>query len=167
MWQCECGEFNNEESNYCVQCNKLRVVKTKAPVRAAGPTNTETVFRRIQDFILLNIAVTALLVVYCFWRASQSVEVMAADGEVFKMPALAFESVVPLLLVVIMQLWLLVYLLRALYRVALTSERNSVFLQKIYQKYEGIDEEAEGGESAAQSLIKPPASGGEKERRRK
>ncbi|MBN1916446.1 MAG: hypothetical protein JW889_00940 [Verrucomicrobia bacterium] len=167
MWQCECGEFNNEESNYCVQCNKLRVAKTKTPVRAAPPTNTESVFRRIQDFILFDIAATALLVVYCFWRASQSVEVRGSEGEVYKMPALAFESVVPLLLVVIMQLWLLVYLLRALYRVALTSERNSVFLQKIYQKYEGIEEEAEGGESAVQPLIKPPTSGGEKERRRK
>ena len=167
MWQCECGEFNNEESSYCVQCNKLRVIKAKAPARPATPTNTETVFRRIQDFILLDIAVTALLVVYCFWRASQPVQIKSPDGEEFTMPAVAFESVVPLLLVVILQMWLLVYLLRAFYRVALTSERNAIFLQKIYQKYEGTGEEEEAEETAAQSLIKPPTLGGEKERRRK
>lgn len=169
MWQCECGEFNNEESTYCVQCNKLRVVKVKAkPPARPAPTNTETIFRRIQDFILLDIAVTALLVVYCFWRASQPVQIRAAEsGEVLTMPGVAFESVVPLLLAVILQMWLLVYLLRAFYRVALSSERNAVFLQKIYQSLEGTEEEEKAEESAAQSLIKPPTSGGEKERRKK
>jgi hypothetical protein len=172
MWQCECGEFNNEESSYCVQCNKLRVIKAKAPRRPAAPANTETVFRRIQDFILLDIAVTALLVVYCFWRASQSVdvnmEVKYPEGTgTFAIPGLAFEAVIPLLVVVILQMALVVQLLRAFYRVALSSERNAIFLQKIYQNLEGTDEEKEGEETAAQSLIKPPTSSGEKDRRRK
>ena len=163
MWQCECGEFNNDDSTFCVRCNKLRVIKQAAGTRQRTPTNTETLFRRIQDFILLDIAFTALVVVYCFWRASQKMEVTSPDGETFMVPGLAFEAVIPLLLVMIFQIWVAVYLLRAFYRTAINSERNSIFLQKIYEKYEGLAEEEEGeAESAAQSVVKPPVS---KERR--
>lgn len=165
MWQCECGEFNNEENAYCVRCNKLRVIKDWARARQRRPMNTEAIFRRIQDFILLDVAVTALLVVYCFWRASQKVQIEGPNGELFTMRGVAFESVIPLLVVVIMQMGLLVHLLRVLYRTAINSERNSIFLQKIYEKYEGIAEEDEKEESATQSLIKPPVSPAAKERR--
>jgi hypothetical protein len=166
MWQCECGEFNNEESVYCVRCNKLRVVKEPASARQVTQTNTESVFRRIQEFILLDIAVTALLVVYCFWRASQRVEIHGPDGEVFTMPAVSFDSVIPLLVVVILQMGLLVHLMRAFYRTAINSERNSIFLQKIYENYEGLAEEEEEGEPAVQPLVKPPTGPASKERRR-
>ncbi len=162
MWQCECGEFNNDESTFCVRCNKLRVVKEPKAARQRTPTNTDTLFRRIQDFILLDIAFTALVVVYCFWRASQKMEVITPKGETFMVPGLAFEAAIPLLLVVIFQIWVAVYLLRAFYRTAINSERNSMFLQKIYEKYEGLADEEEETESAAQSLVKPPVS---KERR--
>ncbi len=162
MWQCECGEFNNDESTFCVQCNKLRVIKAAVGIRQRTPTNTDTLFRRIQDFILLDIAFTALVVVYCFWRASQKMEVTTPEGETFMVPGLAFEAAIPLLLVVIFQIWVGVYLLRAFYRTAISSERNSFFLQKIYEKYEGLADEEEETESAAQSVVKPPVS---KERR--
>jgi hypothetical protein len=162
MWQCECGEFNNDESTYCVRCNKVRPVTETATTRQRTPTNTESLFRRIQDFILLDIAFTALMVVYCFWRASQKMEVTTPDGETFMVPGLAFEGAIPLLLVVIFQLWVAVYLVRAFYRTAINSERNSIFLQRIYEKQEGISEEEEETESAAQSVVKPPVS---KERR--
>jgi len=164
VWQCECGEFNNEESAYCVRCNKLRVIEEQARHRQRRLTNTDTVFRRIQDFILLDIAVTGLVVVYCFWRASQKVRIEAVDGELYIPRGLAFESVIPLLLVVILQFGLLVHLLRVLYGAAINSERNSIFLQKIYETYEGIAEEEEE-ESATEALIKPPVASAGKERR--
>jgi hypothetical protein len=172
MWQCECGEFNNEDSAYCLRCNKLRVIKDKVAERQQTASNTQTVFRRIQDFILLDIGVTALLVVYCFWRASQSIDVTteveysAGKGHAtFAVPGLAFEAVIPLLVVVILQMALLVHLLRVFYRTAINSERNSIFLQKIYENYEGIAPESDDQESAAQSVVKPPTSGPSKERR--
>ncbi len=164
MWQCECGEFNNEESAYCVRCNKLRVIKEQARHRQRGLTNTDTVFRRIQDFILLDIAVTGLVVVYCFWRASEKVRIETVDGELYISRGLAFESVIPLLLVVILQFGLMVHLLRVLYTTAINSERNSIFLQKIYETYEGIAEEEEE-ESATEALVKPPVASAGKERR--
>jgi hypothetical protein len=164
MWQCECGEFNNEDSAYCVRCNRLRVIKDKAAERQQTASNTQTVFRRIQDFILLDIGVTALLVVYCFWRASQPVRITEKD-DVLTMEGVAFEAVIPLLVVVILQMALLVHLLRVFYRTAINSERNSIFLQKIYEKYEGIAPEDNEQESAAQSVVKPPTSGPAKERR--
>jgi hypothetical protein len=164
MWQCECGEFNNEESTYCVRCNKVRVIEEKARARQRGPMNTDTVFRRIQDFVLFDVAVTALVVVYCFWQASQKVRIEEIDGEQFISRGMGFESVIPLLLVVILQLGLLVHLLRIFYHVAVTSERNSIFLQKIYETYEGITGGEEEG-SATDSLVKPPTGSPPKERR--
>ena len=164
MWQCECGEFNNEESAYCVRCNKLRVIKERARHRQQGLVNTDTIFRRIQDFILLDIAVTGLVVVYCFWRASQKVRIETVDGELYIPRGIAFEAVIPLLLVVILQFGLMVHLLRVLYRAAITSERNSIFLQRIYEKYEGLEEEEEE-ESATEALVKPPAGPTARERR--
>jgi hypothetical protein len=165
MWQCECGEFNNEESAYCVRCNKVRVIKEKARARQRAPMNTDTVFRRIQDFVLFDIAVTALVVVYCVWQASQKVRIEEIDGEQFISRGMGFESVIPLLLVVILQLGLLIHLLRVFYHIAITSERNSIFLQKIYETYEGIAEEEGEEGSATDSLIKPPAGSPPKERR--
>jgi len=166
MWQCECGEFNNEESAFCVRCNKIRVIKERARLRQRTPMNTETIFRRIQDYILFDVAVTALLVVYCFWRASEKVPIeQGPDGTSFLPRGVAFEAVIPLLVVVILQLGLLVHLLRAVYRTAINSERNSIFLQKIYEEYEGLAEEEEKEESASQSLVKPPTNSAAKERR--
>jgi len=166
MWQCECGEFNNEENTYCVRCNKVRVIKERARARRQTPTNTDTLFRRIQDFILLDIAVTALVVVYCFWRASQGVPIEeGADGMFYVPRGIAFEAVIPLLLVVILQLGLLVHVLRVLYKSAITSERNSIFLQKIYETYEGLADEEQEEPTSAQSLIKPAAGTPAKERR--
>ena len=166
MWQCECGEFNNEQSTFCVKCNKVRVVKDRARVRQRAPMNTDTMFRRIQDFILLDIAVTAMVVVYCFWRATERVPIdQAEDGLLYVRRGVAFEAIIPLLLVVILQLGLLVHVLRVLYQAAVSSERNSIFLQKIYESSGGLEEE-EQEESAAQSVIKPPTgSGASKERR--
>jgi hypothetical protein len=165
MWKCECGEFNNEESDYCVRCNKLRVIKERSGARQREPMNTDTMFRRIQEFILLDVAVIGLLVVYCFWRASQRVEIEGPDGQVFSMPAVSFDSVIPLLMVIILQMGLLVHLLRAFYRTAVNSERNSIFLQKIYETYEGIAEEEEEEAPAGQPLVKPPTTSTPKERR--
>jgi hypothetical protein len=161
MWQCECGEFNNEDNTYCVRCNKIRVIKEQASARQRAPVNTDSIFRRIQDFILLDIGLTALVVVYCFWRASQKVQLVEVDGEQYLPRSVAFEAVIPILLVLIIQMGLLVHVLRVFYRTAINSERNSIFLQKIYEKYEGLDEEDEPEESASQMLIKPAA----KERR--
>lgn len=166
MWQCECGEFNNEESVYCVRCDKLRVIKDKAADRQQKSANTETAFRRIQDLVLLNLAVIALLVVYCLWRASQPVEIKGPNDEIYTMPAISFEAIIPVLFLVAIQMWLLIRLLRVFYRTAVNSERNSIFLQKIYEKYEGIADEDEDKESATQSLVKPPSSSEESSSRR-
>ena len=165
MWQCECGEFNNDDNAFCVRCNKIRVIEERARTRQRAPMNTQTMFRRIQDFILLDIALTALLVVYCFWRASEKLPIEeGSDGTLFLPRNVPFEAVIPVLVVVILQFGLLVHLLRAFYHTAMSSERNSIFLQKIYEKYEGGHEEEET-ESAVQSLVKPPTTSGAKERR--
>lgn len=166
MWQCECGEFNNEESAFCVRCNKIRVIKERARARQRAQMNTETIFRRIQEYVLFDIAVTALLVVYCFWRASEKVPIEEGPDGVLAIPrGIMFEAVIPLLVVVILQLGLLVHLLRFLYHTAINSERNSIFLQKIYEEYEGLSEGEEKEESASQSLVKPPTAPAAKERR--
>ena len=131
MWQCECGEFNNDELSYCIACNKVRIEKKKEKGPEKIILTTDSMFRRIQDFILFDIAFTALIAVYCFWRG-KNLE--------------AFEGICAIIVLILFQLLLVINLLRMFYNAVINAERNTFFLQKIY---EIMRERKEIGEEAS------------------
>lgn len=113
MWQCECDEFNNDDHDFCVVCKRIRVDKGTKHDPTPHVGHIEGMFRRIQDFILIDVAFMALIALYCFFSG--------------------LKEAVPVIVLLLFQIFLMVNLLRMIYQAAMTAERNSVFLHKIYE----------------------------------
>ena len=112
MWTCECGEFNNDGASFCVACKKVRIVdKQKEDIKEAVH-ETENMFRKIQEFILLDIALLCI--------------VADPDDKVI-------AYILLFIVVILFQLFLLIGILRMFYKSAINAERNTYFLQKIYE----------------------------------
>lgn len=140
MWKCECGEFNNDDLEFCGQCERPRL--SDAAGRGKQVT-TRSMFRRIQDFILFDIAFCAMVALYC----------VIVDGKV--LPAERFGTIevpevlkttLPIIAIILFQILLVINVLRMLYTSALTSEKNSILLRRIYQMLKKDQNNKPGGE---------------------
>lgn len=67
MWKCECGEFNNDELEFCVRCDRVRLSTPSAELNQRKQLTAKDMFRRIQDFILFDIAFCAMVALYCLF----------------------------------------------------------------------------------------------------
>ncbi len=124
MWTCECGEFNNDGASFCVACKKVRIVdKQKEDIKEAVH-ETENMFRKIQEFILLDIALLCIVAVVSF------VVAVYAD---FDPDDKVIAYILLFIVVILFQLFLLIGILRMFYKSAINAERNTYFLQKIYE----------------------------------
>ena len=124
MWTCECGEFNNDEASFCVACKKVRITDKQKDDMKESVHETENMFRKIQEFILLDIAI--LLVV----AAVSFVVAMYTDLEQ------DYKTIIYIglfIVVILFQLILVIGILRMFYSSAVNAERNTFFLQKIYE----------------------------------
>jgi len=134
MWRCECGEFNNDEHDFCVTCKRVRVEEEIEEGISCNVSTLEVMFRRVQDFILIDIALLAIIALYCFLAE--------------------LKEAVPIVVLLLFQIILVTNLLRMLYQAAMTSERNSIFLHKIHkllleQRAENENKEEKNGGPAA------------------
>jgi len=131
MWKCECGEFNNNDLDFCVRCQKIRLTDADAQSDQKKQLTTRAMFRRIQDFILFDIAFCAIVALYCFF-----VELGELVPELhfpkFDLPQV-LKTTLPLIAIILFQVLLAINILRMLYGAAINSERNQLFLQRIYQ----------------------------------
>jgi len=89
-------------------------------------------FRRIQDFILFDIAFCAMVALYCV-----SVEHIGnlLPPERFgriEVPE-SLKTTLPIIAIILFQILLAINVLRMVYNSALNSEKNTLFLQRIYQ----------------------------------
>jgi len=113
MWQCECGEFNNDEADFCAACNQVRVAKDEQYEPEKHALALQAIFRRMQDFIVVDIALSALVALYCFMTG--------------------LKNALPIIVLLLFQIILVTGLLRMLYQLAITAERNSIFISKIHK----------------------------------
>jgi len=131
MWQCECGEFNNEEFEFCVSCARARLADSATESNKKQLT-TRRMFRRIQDFILFDIAFCAMVALYCFF-VEDIVRILPSRHFGSVQVPQALKTTLPIILIILFQVLLLINVLRMLYNSALNTERNNLFLQRIYQ----------------------------------
>ncbi len=130
MWKCECGEFNNDDLEYCVKCDRPRL---SAPGREADQTKqltTRSMFRRIQDFILFDIAFCAMVALYCVFVDGQLLP--PERFGTIEVPQV-LKTTLPIIAIILFQILLVINILRMLYNSALNSERNSLLLQRVYR----------------------------------
>ena len=113
MWQCECGEFNNEEVDFCGSCKQVKVAKNEQYEPEKHASALENIFRRMQDFVVVDIALSALVALYCFITG--------------------LKQALPIIVLVLFQTLLIAGLLRMIYQLAMTAERNSIFISKIHK----------------------------------
>ena len=113
MWQCECGEFNNEGIDFCGSCKQVKVSKDEQYQPEKQASALESVFRRMQDFVVVDIALSALVALYCF--------------------IIGLKEALPIIVLLLFQTLLITGLLRMIYQLAMTSERNSIFISKIHK----------------------------------
>ncbi len=130
MWKCECGEFNNDELEFCVSCDRPRLGDPTRQATEGKQLTIRSMFRRIQDFVVFDIAFCAMVALYCVF----------VDGTL--LPAERFGTIevpevlkttLPIIAIILFQILLVINILRMLYSSALNSERNSLFLHRIYQ----------------------------------
>lgn len=143
MWTCECGEFNNDSAAFCVNCKKVRIPeKEMRDLVKASHTTTESMFRKMQEFVLLDIALLCIIAIVGF--------IVARYGESSDDKIIAYLSLFVVL--VLFQLFLFIGMLRLFYNAAINAERTTFFLQKIYEMIKA-DEEKEREEEVGH---KPP-----------
>jgi hypothetical protein len=132
MWKCDCGEFNNDDLEFCVRCQRPRLTELEASRGKKAELKTKGMFRRIQDFILLDIAFCAMVALYCFLVEDIGKLLSPQQlGEVVVPEVL--KTTLPIIAIVLFQILLLINVLRMLYDSALRSERNGLFLERIYR----------------------------------
>ncbi len=146
MWKCECGEFNNEELEFCVKCERVRLTEAVAEPQKKKQVSTRAMFRRVQDFILLDIAFCAMVALYCL-IVDDVVTILPAQQFATAVPEVA-KTTLPIIVIVLFQVLLAINILRMLYGTALSSERNNLFLQRIYKMLKEKDDEGKKGGSA-------------------
>jgi hypothetical protein len=144
MWQCECGEFNNDEGSFCVACKKVRISEQSKDDIKKTVHATESMFRKIQEFILLDIALLALVAVVSF--LIQGWSGLETDGKIY-------AYVLLFVVVILFQLFLLIGILRMFYNAAVNSERNSFFLQRIYELIKHEEEKDEESGSGPRPVL--------------
>ena len=113
MWQCDCGEFNNDEHDFCTGCKQVRVTQDENYDPEKHAVKLENMFKRVQDFVLADIALCALIALYCF--------------------IIGLKEAVPIIVILLFQILLVLGILRMIYQASLTSERNSIYLNKIHK----------------------------------
>ena len=143
MWTCECGEFNNDGASFCMACKKVRISKKQNNDIKERTHETENMFRKIQEFILLDIAFLCIVAVVSFF-VYKYYGFKTVDDRL-----LAYFLLI--IVVILFQLILLIGILRMLYNAAVNSERNTFFLQKIYEMIKQDEEREKQDESG----IKP------------
>ena len=134
MWTCECGEFNNDQASFCVACKKVRISDKKMEDVSNAVHATEGMFRKIQDFILLDIALLCIVAVVSF-----IIEMYTK----FDFQNKIIIYILIFIIAVIFQLFLLIGILRMFYSAAVNAERNTFFLQKIYELMKHEEEKPE------------------------
>ncbi len=132
MWTCECGEFNNDGASFCVACKKVRITDKEKENMEEVVHETENMFRKIQEFILLDIAILCVVAVASF--------VVAMYTELEQ----DYKTIIYIglfIVIILFQLMLVIGVLRMFYSSAVNAERNTFFLQKIYQLIKEEEEE--------------------------
>lgn len=132
MWKCECGEFNNDDLEFCVACQRVRLSEPAAQPDEKKEPTTRAIFRRIQDFILLDIAFCAMVALYCFF-VEDIIKALAPPQFGTPQVSEALKTTLPIIAIILFQVLLLINILRMLYSSALSSEKNTLFLRRIYQ----------------------------------
>jgi len=132
MWKCECGEFNNDDLEYCVKCDRPRLSDAGREADQTKQLTTRSMFRRIQDFILFDIAFCAMVALYCVF-VGRIAELLSPEGTEAIKESQALTTTLPIIAVVLFQILLAINVLRMVYNSALNSERNSLLLQRIYR----------------------------------
>jgi hypothetical protein len=131
MWKCECGEFNNDDLDFCVRCDRVRLTAPDSQSGEKKQLTTQGMFRRIQDFILFDIAFCAIVALYCFFVELGNI-VPELDFLKLDLPQV-LKTTLPIIAIILFQVLLMINVLRMLYGSAINSERNRLFLQRIYR----------------------------------
>ena len=145
MWKCECGEFNNDDLEFCVSCERPRLSE---PVPGSTPKKqlgTRSTFRRIQDFILFDIAFCAMVALYCVLVEHISSFLPPERFGAVEVPE-SLKTTLPIIAIILFQILLAVNILRMLYNSALNSEKNSFLLRRVYQMLKEKEEKNRGDE---------------------
>lgn len=131
MWKCECGEFNNDDLDFCLRCDRVRLTDPGSQPSQKKQLTTRGMFRRIQDFILFDIAFCAIVALYCFFAELGDI-VPELDFLRLDLPQV-LKTTLPIIAIILFQVLLVINILRMLYGAAVNSERNRLFLQRIYR----------------------------------
>ena len=138
MWTCECGEFNNDGASFCVACKKVRIADKDKESMKEIVHETESMFRKIQEFILLDIAMLCVVAVASFFVAMYTE--LEQD----------YKTIIYIglfIVIILFQLMLVIGMLRMFYSSAVNAERNTFFLQKIYQLMKEEEEKVDKEET--------------------
>ena len=144
MWKCECGEFNNDDLESCVSCQRPRLSDSPRQAEENKQVTTRSMFRRIQDFIVFDIAFCIMVALYCVF----------VDGKLLpperfgtiEVPQV-LKTTLPIIAIILFQILLAINVLRMFYNSALNSERNSLLVQRIYQMLKEKEDKKGGDES--------------------
>jgi hypothetical protein len=143
MWKCECGEFNNDDLEFCVSCGRVHLSESAQEANHNKQLATRSMFRKIQDFILFDVAFCAMVALYCFFVENIGNILPAREFAKVEVPQ-ALKTTLPIIAIILFQILLVVHVLRMVYSSALNSERNSLFLQRIYQMLKESEKKKRG-----------------------
>lgn len=131
MWKCECGEFNNDEQDFCQACHRVRLNPPDAQATGVKELPTEGMFRRMQEFVLFDVAFCSMIALYCvFVEYIDKILPPERFGPIVVPESL--KTTLPIIAVILFQILLVVNVLRMLYSLAVNAERNRVFLHRIH-----------------------------------
>lgn len=139
MWKCECGEFNNDALELCVSCERPRLSSSNGQRSEKKEFTARAMFRRIQDFILFDVAFCAMVALYCVFVDGK---LLLPEQFTIDVPEV-LKTTLPIIAIILFQILLAVNVLRMLYNSALNSERNSLLLQRMYQMLKEDEEKRE------------------------
>jgi hypothetical protein len=132
MWKCECGEFNNDEHDFCLTCQKVRLSPPDAQATGTKELPTQAMFRRMQEFVLFDVAFCAMIALYCVFVEYIDMILPPERFGVIEVPE-SLKTTLPIIAVILFQMLLVVNVLRMLYTLAVNAERNRAFLHRIHQ----------------------------------
>ncbi len=145
MWKCECGEFNNDDLEFCVSCERPRLSDLLASSTPKEQLGTRSTFRRIQDFILFDIAFCAMVALYCVLVEHIGSFLPPERFGAVEVPE-SLKTTLPIIAIILFQILLAINILRMLYNSALNSEKNSFLLRRVYQMLKEKEEKKRGDE---------------------
>jgi hypothetical protein len=147
MWKCDCGEFNNDDLEFCVSCAMVRVADPTSHRTRKKQLSSRAMFRRIQDFLLFDIAFCSMVALYCFVADDIAHILPVQQFPNVEVPAV-LKTTLPIIAIILFQVLLAVNVLRMLYSTALNSERNSLFLRQIYHMLKEKEDKEKPGEGS-------------------